>query len=85
MDSMNAPSSAQLTMFIWKRSPFSNGGSSRMIALYFGLALRATALAASASQPNTSLNCLRNDPENSAHMPMGIPIYFMSSSPLRRA
>ena len=35
---MNAPSMAQLTMFILKRSVFSNSGNSRMIALYFGFA-----------------------------------------------
>ena len=49
MERMNAPSIAQLTMFILKRSDFSNSGRSAMIALYFGFAFFVIACAASAS------------------------------------
>ncbi len=49
MERMNAPSIAQLTMFILKRSAFSNSGRSAMIALYFGFAFFVMAFAVAAS------------------------------------
>jgi hypothetical protein len=49
MERMNAPSIAQLTMFILKRSAFSNSGSLRMICRYCGFAFFVMALAVTAS------------------------------------
>jgi hypothetical protein len=46
---MNAPSIAQLTMFILKRSAFSNSGSLRMICRYCDFAFFVMALAVAAS------------------------------------
>lgn len=48
-----------------------------MIYLYLGFALFVTAFAVSASYPNTVISCFRNEPANSAHIPHGIPLYFI--------
>ena len=49
MERINAPIIAQLTMFILKRSAFSNSGSSEMISLYFGFAFFVMVFAVSVS------------------------------------
>ena len=49
----NAENIAQLTMFILKRSPFSNIGSFLMIALYFGFAAAAIIFALFSLKPST--------------------------------
>ena len=81
METMNAPSRAQFTMFILKRSAFSNSGSEAMISLYFGFVFFAISAAVPASYPNTAVSCDRNDAPNSAHIPMGIPAYSIFYSP----
>ena len=52
-----------------------------MISLYFGFVFFAISAAVSASYPNTAVSCDRNDAPNSAHLPMGIPAYFIFYSP----
>ena len=71
---------AQFTMFILKRSPFSNSGRELMISLYSGFAFAVISAAVVVSKPSTDVSCFLNEPENSSHIPRGIPVYFMCSS-----
>lgn len=77
-----AASIAQLTMFILKRSPFSNSGIFSMSSRYFCFASCSTALACCWVSPNSVVKCWVNDPWNAAHIAIGNPAYFIVFPPV---
>ena len=61
MDRTSAPSRAQLTIFILKRSAFSNSGSRSVISRYRGFTFFVTARVVSALKPKTAVSYRRTD------------------------
>ena len=76
----NTEKDKQLTTFFLNRSPFSNSGSLARIFLYLGLAWAAMRFAVWASYCSTLVGRFLKEAENSSHIPMGIPAYFMGHS-----
>lgn len=62
------------------RSPFSKSGSSRRILRYCFFAAAVTAPAVFGSRPNTALRFFRNEPANTAHIPVCMGTYFICNS-----